>query len=69
MGITSRYKYNSSSYWENIAKRLRSELVAISYDAQNGKIAATTSSTTGVAGRINNFIDEIDQETGKILAN
>ena len=69
MEISSEYKYNSSLYWTNIAKKLRSELVAIGYDAQNGKIAATTSSTTGVAGRINNFIDEIDQETGKILAN
>lgn len=57
-----------------VAKRLRSELLAIAHDEsppdnQPKRIFATTSTTTGLARRIYQFIDHIDRETGNILAN
>ena len=76
--------YVSQYEWCNIAKQLRSELLAIAHDAyprhysplnaseekpMKSRIWASTSGTTGLAGRIYDFIDRLDERTGNQLAN
>ncbi len=59
---------NSPSATLLIAKQLRAQLLAIAVDAENQKLPATTSSTTGVAGRIYEIVKELDERTDNKLA-
>lgn len=73
--------FNNPSEMERLAKELRAELLAIAHDAYPRRVEtaqgeqlvprtwASTSTTTGLAGRIYSFIDRLDQRTGNRLAN
>lgn len=71
--------FNSPYEMERLAKELRAELLAIAHDAyprrfgdnqlSPPRVFVSTSTTTGLAGRIYSFIDRLDERTGNRLAN